>query len=217
MLSVSMDEEVMHVQREDEFLPTRHSLLSRLKDAQDNESWREFFDLYWKLIYNAARKSGLSEVEAQDVVQETIVSVHKSMPDFKYNPKIGSFKTWLLNLTRWRVVDVVRKRTKAKLEPLPDESDVGSDAEMLVDPTGLKLEEIWEQEWQKNLVDAAIQKVRTKIDPRQYQIFDLYVMQQQPLKKVAEALNVTAAKVYLAKFRVSNLIKKELRQLNLDQ
>ena len=61
-----------------EFIPTRHSLLSRLKDWNDQESWRVFFDTYWKLIYHAAVKAGLSDAEAQDVVQDTVISVMKS-------------------------------------------------------------------------------------------------------------------------------------------
>src|ERR1700690_2546557 len=52
---------------------TRQTLLSRLRDWQDQEGWQEFFDTYWRLIYNVARKAGLNEVQAQDVVQETFI------------------------------------------------------------------------------------------------------------------------------------------------
>ena len=63
----------------DELLPTRQSLLSRLRDWDDQESWREFFDTYWRLIHGLALKCGLTDAEAQDVVQETMVSVAMSM------------------------------------------------------------------------------------------------------------------------------------------
>src|ERR1044071_7026683 len=94
----------------EELIPTRASLLHRLKNWQDDASWRTFFDTYWKLIYGVARKSGLSDAEAQDVVQETLISVAKHIPSFKYDPAIGSFKTWLLNMTRWRIIGQFRKR-----------------------------------------------------------------------------------------------------------
>ena len=94
----------------EELIPTRRTLLSRLKDWNDQQSWKEFFDTYWKLIYGVARKSGLTETESQDVVQETMVSVARQMPTFKYDPRIGSFKAWLLNLTRWRMGDQFRRR-----------------------------------------------------------------------------------------------------------
>src|SRR5213592_2844159 len=94
----------------DELIPTRASLINRLKNCQDQSSWQEFFDTYWKLIYGVARKAGLTDAEAQDVVQETMASVSKHMPTFKYDPAIGSFKAWLLNMTRWRITDQLRKR-----------------------------------------------------------------------------------------------------------
>src|ERR1017187_5732034 len=93
-----MIESHLRMNPENELLPTRQSLLSRLKDWNDQESWRAFFDAYWRLIYNAAIKAGLTDAEAQDAVQETLVSVMKSMPNFQHDAKKGSFKGWLLTL-----------------------------------------------------------------------------------------------------------------------
>jgi len=83
-------------------LPIRASLLNRLRDLGDSESWRTFFETYWRLFYNVARKSGLSDDAAQDVVQETVIAVARKMPDFHYDPAKGSFKQWLLLITRRR-------------------------------------------------------------------------------------------------------------------
>ena len=94
----------------DEMIPTRATLIHRLKNWKDQSSWQDFFDTYWKLIYNIALKGGLSEAEAQDVVQETIISVAKHMPSFQYDPAVGFFKTWLCNMARWRISDKIRKR-----------------------------------------------------------------------------------------------------------
>src|ERR1051325_6787217 len=94
----------------DELMPTRWTLISRLKNWDDQESWREFFDLYWKLIYGVALKSGLTPDEAQEVVQETVITVCKNIKQFKTDPKHGSFKGWLLQFTRWRIADQFRKR-----------------------------------------------------------------------------------------------------------
>src|SRR5436190_12630360 len=93
-----------------EIIPTRQSLLDRLKDWHDDSSWKDFFDTYWSLIYGVARKAGLSDAEAQDVVQETIISVARQMPDFRYDPALGSFKAWLMRLARWRITDHFRKK-----------------------------------------------------------------------------------------------------------
>jgi DNA-directed RNA polymerase specialized sigma24 family protein len=72
-------------------LPTRHSLLSRIRNLGDSRSWQTFFDTYWRLIYNVARKSGLSDDHAQDVLQETVIAVARKIPDFRYDPAKGSF------------------------------------------------------------------------------------------------------------------------------
>jgi hypothetical protein len=53
---------------------TRASLLERLKDWEDQASWQQFFDIYWKLIYDVARRSGLPEADARDIVQETLLT-----------------------------------------------------------------------------------------------------------------------------------------------
>ena len=91
--------QTMTLQTED-FIPTRYSLLSRLQNWDDQDSWKDFFDTYWRLIYSIALKSGLTEAEAQDVVQETIICVANDIEKFKRDRTLGSFKGWLRNLTR---------------------------------------------------------------------------------------------------------------------
>jgi DNA-directed RNA polymerase specialized sigma24 family protein len=89
---------------------TRWSLLARLKNWEDQQSWCEFFDMYWRLIYSVAIKAGLTDAEAQYVVQDTVLSVAKKINDFKCDPASGSFKAWLLKLTRWRILNQLKKR-----------------------------------------------------------------------------------------------------------
>lgn len=203
-------------QPEDEFIPTRATLINRLKDWRDQASWQDFFDTYWKLIYGLARKFGLNEEDAQDVVQETMVSVANQMPNFKYNPEIGSFKSWLRTLIRWRIADLMRKRGGAITVPISGETETGEE------PAGLKelpdtgnqtIEQLYEQEWQKNLLDAAVAKVKRKLDPQRYQIFDFYVNKEWPPEKVAATFKISVDQVYLAKHRITEMIKAEARRL----
>ncbi len=199
----------------DELIPTRQSLLSRLKDWDDQDSWKEFFDTYWKLVYGVAIKSGLSDAEAQDVVQETVLSVAKKMHQFKYDPATGSFKNWLLLITRRRIADhlrrIYREPAKHEHDPKADETSRTSTIERI--PGEAAIEVIWDEEWHKNLLDAAIKRVRHQVDPKQFQIFDSYVLKQWPVKDVKQTLGVSATQVYLAKHRISSLIKKEIQKL----
>ena len=201
----------------DQLIPTRRSLLSRLKDWDDQESWKDFFDTYWKLVYGVAIKSGLNDAEAQDVVQETVLSVAKKMHAFKYDPAVGTFKSWLLLITRRRIADHLRKVYREPPQHMsqrkPDETARTPTVEKAADPASLELDRIWEEEWQKNLLEAAIQRVRRQVDPKQFQIFDSYVLKQWPVDDVKKTLGVSAAQVYLAKHRISALIKKEIKKL----
>ena len=199
----------------DDSIATRTTLLERLKDWRDNPSWQEFFDTYWKLIYGFAIRSGLNQAEAQDVVQETMLSVAKNIPTFKYDRTIGSFKHWLLNMTRWRISDQVRKRKNLVAEAdqdSPTETQTGRVAKV-PDPASLDLDALWETEWEKTLLEAAVTKVRRQLDPEKYQIFDLLVNKEWPPQKVADTFGMTINQVYLAKHRVTELIKDEVERL----
>jgi RNA polymerase sigma factor (sigma-70 family) len=203
----------------DESVATRTTLLERLKDWRDNPSWQEFFDIYWKLIYGFAIRSGLNEVEAQDVVQETMLSVAKHIPSFKYDRNIGSFKHWLLNMTRWRIRDQIRKR-KACYSPAVEGNDTETKTghvNKMPDPSSLDLDALWETEWEKNLLAAAITKVKRQLDPEKYQIFDFLVNKEWPPQKVAETFGISVNQVYIAKHRVTALIKEEVERLKKDE
>lgn len=197
----------------DDLIPTRQSLLSRLKDYEDDDSWQEFFYTYWKLIYGTAMRSGLTEVESQEVVQETIIAVSKHMPDFKYDRTKGSFKGWLLQLTRWRIQDQLRKRLRdANLIAL-EEDDSSRTQAMDSIPDPVRIESVWEDEWQKNMVEAALQRVKDRVKPKQFQVFDLYVLKGWPISKITATLGVNFGQIYLAKYRVTALIKKEIKAM----
>lgn len=94
------------------YAKTRKSLIARLDNWEDQKTWDEFYQTYWRLIYAVAIKAGLRPEEAFDCVQETILSIAKQSKKKLYDPEQGSFKTWLMNMTRWRINDQFRKRKK---------------------------------------------------------------------------------------------------------
>ena len=199
----------------DDWLPTRTSLLRRLKQWEDQESWRDFFNTYWKLIYGTAVKAGLNDAEAQDVVQDTVIAVAKKIEDFKYDPALDSFKGWLLYLTRKRIALHYRKRERDRGGRARDSEVMALTAELerIPDPAGVDLEAIWNEEWEKNITDAALARVKQQVNPKQFQMFNFYVLKQWPVKEVAKTLGVTVAQVYLAKHRISASVKKEVTRL----
>lgn len=193
---------------------TRSSLVNRLHNWNDHGGWQVFFDRYWKLIYAVAVKAGLTDAEAQDVVQETVVAVAKQMREGGYDRDKSSFKNWLCMITRRRIIDHFRRRTKLKKRPLAGDDTSRTDTIARVpDPASLELNAVWEEEWRKNLVDAAIEHVKQKVAPKQFQIFDLAVLKDLPVREVTKLLKVNTAQVYLARHRVGALVKKEVARI----
>lgn len=208
----------------DEFLPTRVSLLGRLKDWGDQQSWQEFFDTYHRLIHSVALKAGLTQSEAQDVVQETILTVAKKIGDFRSDPAKGSFKGWLMVVTRRRIADQFEMRDRAhppqtlEGERQPGDDETGtSTLDRVADPASLELEACWEEQWQKHVFDVAVARVKARVSPLQFQMFELYAIREWPLRRVAQTLGVSAASVYLAKHRVAVALKREVARLERAQ
>jgi RNA polymerase sigma factor (sigma-70 family) len=211
---------LMMVPTTEELIPTRATLILRLKNYQDQSSWQVFFDTYWGLVYGVAVKAGLTKSEAEDVVQETMISIAKHISNFKYDPGIGSFKRWLLNMTRWRIADQLRKREPLVAVKLPADgagTETGEENGQSIDPSSYRLDELWDAEWEKNLLDAALAKVKRRLDPQKYQVFDFYVNKEWPPEKVAESFGISVSQVYLAKHRVTELIKEEVRRLQIER
>lgn len=200
----------------EELLPTRGSLLDRLRDWEDQVSWREFFDTYWKFIYGVAIRSGLSDREAEDVVQETVLSVAKKMPDFVYDPAVCSFKGWLMHVARLRIIDQLRRRQPAaRPSPAGDrDSRQTPTVERIPDPaSGATLDAAWDEEWERNLVDAAMERVKLRVRPEHYQIFYLSAVKGLGTRQVARMLEVNLGQVYLVRHRLAKEVKREVERL----
>ena len=202
----------------DEPIPTRASLLDRLKDLGDEASWEEFHRTYRELIYSVARRSGLNETEASEAVQDTLLAVAKKMPGFKYDPAVDSFKGWLLKVTRWRILDQLERRKgsqsfRTSAATLEEQGTRTATIERVPDPAAFVPATIWEEEWEKNLLNAALGRIKRQVRPEQYEIYHLHVILEKPVREVGRTLGVSAGQVYLAKHRVGALLKKEIRRL----
>jgi RNA polymerase sigma-70 factor (ECF subfamily) len=199
----------------DTFTGTRRSLLTRLKNWDDSEGWREFFDRYGKLIYRFAMQAGLRDAESQDVVQETLLAVAKQMPGFRYDPGKGSFRRWLFNQARWRIADAFRRRQRADLvqRASDDSSTDTGEMERISDASAEQLEAAWDSEWRENQLARALERVKPNVSERQYQMFHLFTVQGWSMAEIVRTLKVNRAQVYMAKMRVSKLVKAELASL----
>src|SRR5262249_26456050 len=155
---------------------------------------------YWKLIYRAAMRANLKDEEAQEVVQETVINVSKKIKDFKYQPENGSFKAWLLQQTRWRIKDQFRKRQRrlvlisdqqADRLHAADQDFASEPGETVEDLENCISETSWDEGWESTLLDAALERVKRRVDARQYQVFHQLMLKGRKPSEVARALKIT--------------------------
>ncbi len=195
---------------------TRKSLIERLGDWEDQRSWEEVHKTYHRLILSVALDSGLRHEEALDVVQETFFRLAQQQKEGKYDPEKGSFKAWLMNQARWRINDQFRKRKKdtAMMDfGSPDDSRRTAVLDRCEDPDGPDIEKMWDEEWSKSLTERGLAATKQLVAPKQFQIYDCYVVKEWSASKVKEELGISIAQVYLAKNRVGGILKKELEKL----
>ncbi len=190
---------------------TRQSLIARLNDWGDQQKWQEFFETYWQLIYSVAMSAGMRDDEAQEVVQETCIAVAKNVSG--YDSKAGSFKSWLLQMARWRIADQFRKRDKRRAVRSDDDTRATATMDRLPGSGGAAFTEMWEEEWQHHVLAAALTRVKRRVEAKHYQIFDCIVVKQWTASKASKELGVNIAQVYLVKHRLKAMLKKELKDI----
>jgi RNA polymerase sigma factor (sigma-70 family) len=193
-------------------LRTRSTLLFRLRDWKDAASWEEFYRLYRKLVHGLAERAGLTHAEAEEVTQDVFKRVAETIHEFEANPQRGSFRRWLMNLTRWRIADKFRERPKGAAADARRESDDGTATiERVPDDDDANAD--WDEEWRQHVLDAALERIARRIKPRHFQVFDLYVRQRWSVLKVSLELGIDPASVYLIGHRVTQQLKTEVARL----
>lgn len=202
----------------DDTLRTRVSLLNRVKNLTDDRSWTEFFTLYQRTVRAIARSRGLSEHEAEDVMQDVFKRVVETIGGFTPAPRPGSFRSWLFRLTRWRADDKMRERqvwgklsvrsgaeTNHGVTPVAGESQAPEE-----------LEANFAAEAHRHLVETLFKTIAGSVPPKQLQIFQLLVIDETPVEKIAELYQITPAAVYVIKHRVLAKLQGEVKRLRLE-
>jgi len=207
-------------------IQTRPSLLNRLRAGDDVESWNDFYRIYGKLVRDFAIQAGLTDTEADEVVQETAIALSKHLPGFRYDPKVCRFKTWLLNQASWRIKDQLKKRQRGERLVGEAPANAGGAPALLNNDTArtatihrvptpkeVNLETLFDAEWRKNLFAAALERVKEQFTLKQFQLFDLLVLKEWKAAEVAKSLGVSLANAYVIRHRISAAVKKEIKRL----
>lgn len=188
---------------------TRITLLGRLRrDPGDQAAWAEFVDHYGGKIYAWCRKWNLQEADARDVTQNVLLKLAQKMKDFTYDPS-RSFRAWLKTLTGHALSDFVDGRPRAGLGS--GDSDV---ARMLhnVEARADLVQQL-EQEFDRELLEEAMTRVRLRVAPQTWAAFRLTALEGLAGAEAAAQIPMQVAQVFVAKRRVQKLLQQEVARL----
>lgn len=187
-----------------ESLPTRQTLLIRLRDAGDERAWEEFVEIYTPLVFRYCRKRELSEPDVADVVQEVMRSVSLAMRNFSYDPEKGRFKAWLFTATRHAVSRHWRKQQQ---QP-PRVAGTGI-LNRIEDPAGETELDEWERDYRRRLLTWAMEKVKPEFAERIWRAFAMTALEDKSPEEAAAETGMTKNAVNIAKFRVVRRLREK--------
>lgn len=175
---------------------TDETLLDRVKEMDAHEAWKIFYQLYWRPIIQYGRKIGLDEIQAEDVLQDTMVTLMHVLPEFKYDRERGRFRNFLLTIVHRKALGAIRRN--ARINGRFDSDSLGE----AVDSSAV--DELDERRWRQCVLAAVIQEMRESADlsPRDLAVFEAVAVQGRSGRDVAAEFGLTADNVYQIKTRL---------------
>ena len=181
---------------------TSQSLLLRLRQAQDQQAWSRFVELYTPLLFYWARKTGLQPQDASDLVQEILTIVFRKIPDFDYNPK-KSFRSWLRTVTLNKYREFCRKKSVSKLAASGSIVDRVSDYRCSAEST-------WDLSYHRSLFATAMNELEGEFRPKTWKALRKFVLENRPAAEIASETGVSVWTIYAAKSRLLARLREEL-------
>ena len=175
----------------DKTYSTSATLLCRVKNQYDEESWEEFVEAYNPYIYSLCGKLGVKLQDRDDVVQKTLLGLWKKLPEFEYDPDYSRFRTWLSKVIRFQVYAYFSKSNseqnkKNKLLELEEEN------------TPNALHEVIENEWKVFISNKAWDNIKEDFTEKTQTLFLMRSKGDSP-QKVADTIGIEVSTVYVHK------------------
>ncbi len=188
---------------------TSKTLLDGLKRSSDDVCWERFNGRYGPLVLAVALRMGLSLADAQDAVQETMGAFLENYREGKYDPDKGRLRDWLCGITAHKVRDIQRRNYRQE-KNIVDQTDATGFMNQIEDH---KIEEAFDCESQKAIMRQCLEEVKQQVTTQTFESFELYALQQWPVKKVAGHLQISEDVVYQNKRRVLKRVREMLPKI----
>ncbi len=192
-------------------LHTRPSLLVRIRNPQDAESWKLFVELYTPPVLRYCRLRGLQDADAADVTQEVMAQVARSMHSFQYSPARGRFRDWLGTVTRHKVNRFLTRASVGTAAIGGDDS-----AAALANLPEVESDAEWAAEFNAQILRAALDRVRPLFGPSTWQAFASVWLDNKTAAVTAAEMNTTLQAVYVAKAKILKRLEEEVIELAED-
>ena len=185
-------------------------MVTRLKDRADDETWMQFVELYGPMIFRFVRSRGLQDADAADLVQEVLRRIGDSIGRLEYAKEKGGFRAWLFKITRNCLSTYFEKKKRT--------NPVGNDTAQLallnqVPNETEELTELWEREYQRQLMARAIEVVKPGIEPKTWAAFEMTAIQDLSAEQAGERIRMSRGAVYVARSRVTAKLRAEVERL----
>jgi RNA polymerase sigma-70 factor (ECF subfamily) len=186
-------------------LATSQSLLERLQDRADAGAWQRLLAVYEPWLRGWLTRHDLQAADAEDVLQDVLVTVSQELPGFVHNGRPGAFRNWLRTILTNRVRTFLRgcRRQFALSPSWLDELEADDST----------LSRQWDQEHDQQLARRMLAVIRSEFNATTWQVFQGLMLEDRPAADVARELGITANVVYVAKSRVLTRLRAELRGL----
>ena len=188
---------------------TRRSLIVRLQGDDDEAAWEEFVAIYRPVIVRTAINQGLQPTDAEDLAQQVLMSVSRSIPQWESDPERARFRTWLGKIVRNAAINALTRRRH-------DQGIGGSDAMRRAQQQSemdRSLHEL-DHQWRQEAFRWAADQVRDSFQPETWSAFWMTAIEGLPADVVARQTGKSVGAVYVAKSRVMQRLQEKVAELD---
>jgi len=187
---------------------TTTALLDGLFNADDGVVWQVFDERYRPIMVGIGRRLGLSDSEADDVAQETLLQFLRDYRANRYDRDKGRLRGWIAGITRHRVIDYQRKRGRRKEKS-------GGLSSLLEVPDEAGIAELWDQELERSILRQSVEELRrtTRTSEKSIKAFEMLVFERRPVEAVSDELGMKTHDVYVARSRITTRLREIAERL----
>lgn len=190
---------------------TRESLILRLPSQSDALAWQEFTAIYEPMIYRFARKRGLQDADARELVQNVLVAVARAVERWQPDTEKGRFRSWLFRIARNQLINMVQQR---RLDAACGGTDEWISIGQIDSPSNGHSQQL--ADYRRELFRIAAAHVRDCFHETTWEAFWRTSVLEEACETVAHELNISIGAVYIARSRVIHRLKQVIQQWERD-